>query len=257
MNVFYFGSILHVLVLPLFLFGGLYRRIAQQIVPIFYGFFESPDAFPSRVPGMLLYFLPDFPFLVNSPTFPLLCSISGFVTHLFLGRSLRQSWVKCVGIGVWQIWPALCHTLELLILPSLIPHGCPASFPSQWMTVLFVWFSGEVTWSHPCFLCFPHTYLQPVRKPSWLYLWNTPNHIPCHQVGLLGMILLLGYFVSNWPSCFLCCPMMVYSDTFKIWIWSWTFNDLPFHLAKYRILVKAPQCYMTCSQYSSDFFSTL
>lgn len=76
------------------------------------------------------------------------------------------------------------------------------------MTIPFVWFPGEVTWSHPSFLCFPHTFRQPVSKPSWLYLRNTPNHIPCHQVGLLGMILLLDYFVSKWPSSFLWCPMM-------------------------------------------------
>lgn len=41
---------------------------------------------------------------------------------------------------------------------------------------------------------------------------------------LIGMVLLRCYCVTNWPSCFPHCPIMIYSDTFNIWTDYGTFD---------------------------------
>lgn len=59
--------------------------------------------------------------------------------------------------------------------------------------------------------------------------------------------------IMNWPSCFPHCPVMIHSDTLNVWTDYGTFSGSPFHLAKYRILVKASSCCMICFQHFSDF----
>lgn len=217
-------------------------------------------AFPPYFPGSLpsVY----FPILFNSLTFPPL-RLEFFLLYCILAfiqaeRGECRCWIWQIQ---FQIWPAL----------YIILAGCPGAthlelcFPHLSFQTLLLCFSHLSKWQRLLFssqnkqrgviLAFLvsltstiNLLANPVDPTFGIFLTTFPSILWV----FISMILLGDTCITNWPSCFPHCPMLVYTDTSSIWTNCVIVDSSLFHLAKRSFLVKAFRYYVI-SQHLSHF----